>query len=304
MLEISQLQTLVAVARQGSFSKAAQELLVTQSAISQSVKKIEKKLEIALFNRLGKKVILTTEGERLYLFATNFLKNLEDTLEEIGQDKDLMRGLIRLGTLAGVGKSWLAPRMLEFASSYKDLMISTSLGFSDDLIRDFLAYRLDILILPEDSLPTVGEKILVSEERSTLVFPNTKDFPLSKDITLEELASYPTVLFEKTDPLYFGWCKQRFGRIPKKINFKYAINSHGNMLQAVQQGLGVAIVPVHVLGRSYYKDKVATLGSEFELTSHKFYIVYHPGALDLKRIKYCVDFLRETTNPLGMMLTR
>ena len=76
MIETSQLQTLVAVTKAKSFSKAAEDLHVTQSAISQSIKNLEKKLEVKLFKRSGKKVVLTTEGEKLYTLANGFIAKL------------------------------------------------------------------------------------------------------------------------------------------------------------------------------------------------------------------------------------
>ena len=90
-IETSQLQTLVAVSRAGSFSKAAEQLGVTQSAISQSIKNLEKKIDIKLFKRSGKTVVLTPEGEKLYSLATGFLDQMDETLEDIKESKDQMK---------------------------------------------------------------------------------------------------------------------------------------------------------------------------------------------------------------------
>ena len=297
MIETSQLQTLVAVSKAKSFSKAAEDLHVTQSAISQSIKNLEKKIEVKLFKRSGKRVVLTSEGEKLYQLAQSFLSQMEETLEEIQHDKNSMSGSVRIGTLTGIGKSWLAPEMLAYADEHPELTISVNLGFQEDLVRDFENYRLDFLVLPEETLPSLGEKKLIGEEKSILVFPDNKEFPLDEDLTLEELSSYPTVLFqEEGDGLYLKWCRERFGGTPKKINKKYVINSHGNMLQAVQKGLGVAVVPKHVLKRSYYKDKVNTLG-DVEVSNGKFYVVYHKDAEDLTRIKSTLERLTSSINP-------
>ena len=157
IIETSQLQTLVAVARAKSFSKAADKLNVTQSAISQSVKNLERKIQVKLFRRAGKIVILTEEGEKLFNLASDFLLQIEDTLEEIQNDKDEMSGRIRIGTLTGIGKSWLAPELLELSRKYPDLTTAITMGFQEDLVRDFKNYRLDILLLPEESLPSIGE---------------------------------------------------------------------------------------------------------------------------------------------------
>ena len=118
MLEISQLQTLVTVAKLQSFSKAADELHVTQSAISQSIKNLEKKVGVKIFKRSGKNVVLTPEGEKLYRLGASFLNQLDDTLEEICLDRDSMTGKVRIGTLTGIGKSWLAPIMLKKKKKY------------------------------------------------------------------------------------------------------------------------------------------------------------------------------------------
>lgn len=299
MIETSQLQTLVSVAKAESFSKAAEDLSVTQSAISQSIKNLEKKVDVKLFKRSGKKVVLTPEGEKLYLLAQNFLGQLDETLEDISHDKNTMSGSVRIGTLTGIGKSWLAPQMLQFASEYPELTVSLKLGFQEDLVKEFENYRLDFLILTEESLPTIGEKKILGEEKSVLVYPVDDNFSIDNNTSLEELCAYPTILFqEESDGLYMKWCRERFGRVPKKVNKKYVINSHGNMLQAVQKGLGLAVVPKHVLRRSYYKDKVNVLG-DLEVSNGKFYIVYQKDSIELKRIQATLERLLSIENPLA-----
>lgn len=300
MVEFSQLQTLVTVAKMGSFSKAAEELSVTQSAISQSIKNLEQKVGVKLFKRSGKKVVPTSEGEKLYRVGLKVLSQVSDTLREIKFDKDLMKGSVRIGTLTGLGKSWLAPIMLNFSKKYPELALSLNLGFSDELVREFEAYRLDFLILPEEHLPKAGEKVLLGEEKSTLVFPDNDKFQLDREMTLEEFSSYPTILFEEHgDHLYMKWCRELYGRTPKSINVRYAINSHGNMLQAVMNGLGVAVIPKHVLGRSYYKDKVRTLANQKDVSNGRFYLVYHHNSTELLRIKTTLDELTSQVNPFS-----
>lgn len=300
MIETSQLQTLVAVTEAKSFSRAAENLHVTQSAISQSVKNLENKIGLKLFKRSGKRVVLTHEGEKLYQLAQSFLAQMQETLSEMTNDKKTMTGTVRIGTLTGIGKSWLAPEMLAFAKEHKELSVSLNLGFQEDLVRNFENYTLDFLVIPEEVLPAVGEKVFIGEEKSVLVFPDNDEFQINNETTLEELSSYPTILFqEQGDGLYLKWFRERFGRIPKKINHKYIINSHGNMLQAVQRGLGIAVVPMHVLKRSYYKDKVNVLDS-FKVDNGRFYVVYHKDSLELTRIKMTLERLTSSQNPFGI----
>jgi DNA-binding transcriptional LysR family regulator len=292
MIETSQLQTLVTVTRAKSFSKAANDLGVTQSAISQSIKNLESKLEIKIFKRSGKNVVLTPEGERLYQFGSLFLSEMRETLDDLQSDKELMRGKVRIGTLTGIGKSWLAPEIVIYAKENPDLRLSVSMGHQEELLRDFENNMLDILILPEDELPAHGEREFFLEEKSTLVFPKDhKDFIFKSKLTLKKLEELPAILFDKDDHLFFKWCRLKFKSTPKKMNIRFIVNSHGHMLQAVYEGLGMAVVPNHVLNRSYFKDKVSTLGGDFEVPSGKLYIVYQKESENLLRIKSTIDRL-------------
>lgn len=292
MIETSQLQTLVAVSRAKSFSKAAEDLNVTQSAISQSIKNLESKLELKIFKRSGKIVVLTPEGEKLYQFASHFLNEMRDTLDEISDDKKSMRGKVRIGTLTGIGKSWLAHEIVLHAKENPDLMLSVQMGSHQELLSDFENNLIDILVLPEDDVPLHGEKEFFLEERSTLVYPKSHpEFKINQNLTLNQLESLPAVLFDHDDHLFLKWCRTKFKSIPKKLNTKFIVNSHGHMLQAVYEGLGVAVVPNHVLKRSYFKDKVETLGGEFEVPSGKLFIVYQKEMEDLPRIKNTIERL-------------
>jgi len=297
MVETSQLQTLVAVAKAQSFSRAAEELGVTQSAISQSIKNLELRVGVKLFKRSGKQVALTSEGDKLYSFAQDFLGQLDETLSDIHIDKNSMSGKVRVGTLTGVGKSWLSPKLMEFSQEHPSLTVSVSLGFQDDLIKEFENYRLDILILPEEGLPNAGEKILLDEEIMTLVYP--KEFALKKNIGIEELSELPAIFFGNEDHLFQKWCWEYFGEKPKKLNPRYIINSHGNMLQAVLMGLGIAVIPKHVLNRWYYKDKVLTLGKKADVSNGKFYLVYHKGSEELLRIRKTLELLTSFQSALN-----
>lgn len=292
MIETSQLQTLVAVTKARSFSKAADDLGVTQSAISQSIKNLESKLDIKIFKRSGKNVVLTSEGERLFLFGANFLIKMQETLEDIQNDKELMRGKVRIGTLTGIGKSWIAHEIVLYAKENPDLRLTVRMGHQEDLLNDFENNLLDILILPEEDLPHHGEREFFVEEKSTIVFPKDHpEFSLKSKLTIKDIEELPTILFDKDDYLFFKWCRTKFKALPKKLNVRFTVNSHGNILQAVHEGLGIAVVPNHVLNRSYFKDKVSTLGGEFEISSGKLYIFYQKDSEDLLRIKNTIDRL-------------
>ncbi|MFZ4714787.1 MAG: LysR family transcriptional regulator [Bacteriovoracaceae bacterium] len=291
MIETSHLQTLVAVARAKSFSKAAEDLSVTQSAISQNIKSLETKVGAQLFSRNGRTVNLTDEGEKLYTVARDFLNKMENVVSEIQEEKDSMTGKIRIGTLMGLGKSWLSQRIVEFTKLNPKVVFQTKYANSEELMDMFENHELDVIIVSEHHLPQGAEKRHIFNEYLTLLFPDSKDFPIKADIDLATLASYPVILFDEKDPLFTRWCREKFGSVPKKLNKRLVINSHGTMIKAVAEGLGMAVLPTHVFKRSSSKDKVLNLGKKFEVFNNKFYFVCHKNQLDHERYAAFVDYL-------------
>ena len=90
--------------------------------------------------------------------------------------------------------------------------------------------------------------------------------------------------------------------MPAFNNVRFVINSHGNILQAVSEGLGIAVVPNHVLLRSHLLDKVGVFCSGKEISNGNFYIVHHEEATGLKRINVTIDHLLKSKNPIGLNL--
>jgi len=298
IVETGHLQTIVAVAQSGSFSKAAEDLHVTQSAISQSIKSLETKINAKLFKRSGRKVVLTPEGENLFLFARDFLERMEETVSKIQENKNTMSGKIRIGTLSGLGKSIVAPKIVDFASKYPELKIEIRMSGAKDLKNEFEINQLDCLILPEGDVPGHSERVLIGTESINLVYPKSDDFPISEKTNLEVLAQYPVLMFEDGDPLFYTWCRKRYGKTPIRSFKRIVVNSHGNILYAVSKGLGIAVVPTHVLRRSYYKDKISSLGVDHEVSNGKIYLVYQEEAKELLRMqKLQEEFLQEMKAP-------
>jgi DNA-binding transcriptional LysR family regulator len=291
LLETSHLQTLLAVAKNGSFSKAAEELHVTQSAISQNIKSIENKLKVKLIQRTSKGVQLTEEGHKIYGLARDFINRIDSVVHSIQEEKELMKGSVRIGTLMGIGKSWLTSRLLDFTQEYPEVIFQAKYANPEELIDLFENNELDCLIISEQHLPSLGEKVHVFNEFLTLVAPKNQEFEELKELNMDILLKFPIILYDKSDALFYRWCREKLGTIPKKINRRLVINSHGAMIQAVAKGMGVAVLPSHVIKRSYYKDKVLNLGSHFEVFNQKYFYVFHSELDALKRFKVLSDFL-------------
>lgn len=300
MIEASQLAVLMAVDQATSLSQAAEFLNITQSAVSQNLKNLESKVGFAVVTRQGKKVVLTPSGRKLAKLSKNYSKKFDDLIGELQQEKQRIIGSVAMGTMYGIGKSWIAQRMIEFSANFPDLGVKLTMDFADKLITAFEQRELDCLVLPETLVPAHCESKVLHNEFSTLVFPDSSKFKIDSNTDLKELTELPLIFFEERDPLFFQWCRQRYGSVPRNIQPRIVVNAFGQILQAVHDGLGVAVIPTHVFKRSYFKDKVKTLGKEMDIQSNAFHYIYHSEDKESLKIDTLYQFLQQEVSRLDL----
>lgn len=296
MLESSMLQVLIALSQNENISKAAEELNVTQSAVSQTLKNLENKLGFPVITRQGKSVNLTDRGLRLAKVAKQYVRRIEETIEQIHLENHEIKGKLHVGSLYGLGKTWLSSRMLDFLATYPELEVRLSMDFPETIIKKFEQHDIDCLIMPDHLVPAFADKLELHSEYTTLVF--SEKFNISKDTELKDILSLPIIFYENNDPNFYRWCREKFGVVPRNIKPRLVVNSFGQMLQAVNEGLGVAVVPTHVLKRSQIKSKLKTVGKEFEVFSNKVSFAFHADEAGSYKIKELYKFLLEAVKDL------
>ncbi len=298
IIESSMLQVLIALSHNENISKAAEELNVTQSAVSQALKNLEARVGFPVVARTGKSVSLTENGQRLAKVAKQYFKRIEETIEQIHLENHEIKGRLHVGSLYGLGKTWLSSRMLDFLGSYPELEVRLSMDFPETIIKKFEQHEIDCLIMPEHLVPAFAEKRDLHSEYTTVVFPNSDKFPITSKTDLKDLLGYPIIFYENNDPNFYRWCREKFGVVPRNVKPRLVVNSFGQMLQAVNEGLGIAVVPTHVLKRSHFKSKVKTVGKDFEVFSNKVSFAFHPDEAQSYKINELYKFLLEVAKDL------
>ena len=295
MIESSMLQVLIALSNNENISRAAQELNVTQSAVSQALKNLEAKVGFPVITRQGKSVTLTENGIRLAKVAKQYFKRIDETIEQIHLENHDIKGKLHVGSLYGLGKTWLSSRMLDFLSSYPELEVKLSMDFPENIVKKFEQHEIDCLIMPEHLVPAFAEKRDLHAEHTTLVF--SEKFDINKNTELKDILSHPVIFYENNDPNFYRWCREKFGVVPRNLKPRLVVNSFGQMLQAANEGLGIAVVPTHVLKRSHL-SKLKTVGKEFEVFSNKVSFAFHADEAQSYKINELYKFLLEVTKDL------
>src|SRR2546422_118396 len=196
-LRLARLETLAAVARHGSFSRAARELHLSQPAVSMQVRQLELALGLPLLERVGKRAFPTKAGELLLAHAGRALRELETGLEVVQQLRGIVAGRIRLGTSASFSIYLLPPALRRFRSRYPRTELTVVTGNAPEIARAVVGRELDVGIV---SLPVRERELAVSpfyRDEVVAIAPPDRRWRRGRRAAARDLVSAPLILFER-----------------------------------------------------------------------------------------------------------
>lgn len=188
-----QLRAFHHVAVHGGFSRAAEELCLTQPAVSDQVRKLEDEYDVLLFNRHKKRVIPTEAGERLLEITRRLFDNEKQALELLSEARALRAGTLRI---VADSAHHLLQIMAEFRMRYPGVSISLQAGNSDTVIESLHSYEADMGVLGE--LPANRDYETLRLNSTSIVAFAARDFQVSSrnTLTFAQLARLPLVMRE------------------------------------------------------------------------------------------------------------
>lgn len=232
------------VAVNASFSLAAKKLYISQSAVSQNIKKLEKELQTKLFNRQAKQIKLTETGQILFDHiepAFNLIENGEKGIQAI---QALSKGEIHLGVNDTIAKDFLLPYLNQFHRLYPEIQIQITNRTSSTCSKLLKQHKVDLIIsnLPNQSLTNQLEVNIISQFNDIFIANQNFSKLKHKIIELNELPNYPLLLLEKkTTTRKF---LDEFFRIKDiEIEAKIELGSVDLLIEMAKIGLGIAFVP-------------------------------------------------------------
>ncbi len=196
-LQLAHLETLGAVARHGSFSRAARELHLTQPAVSMRVRQLERALGLPLLERVGKRAFPTKAGEVLLAHAGRALRELENGVQLVQQLRGIVAGRLRLGTSASFSIYLLPPALRRFRSRYPRTELTVVTGNAPEIARAVVQNDLDVGIV---SLPVRERELAVSlfnRHELVAIAPPDRRWRRGQRVKPAELAREPLILFEQ-----------------------------------------------------------------------------------------------------------
>lgn len=240
----AQLRAFHQVATEGSFTKAAAALRVTQPTISAQVKALEDSYGIRLFDRRGRGVALTDLGENLLQITRRLFDLEEQAAELLSANRALEGGHLKIGIDSPMH---VTPILTEFVKRYPGITIGLSTGNSDKVLHDLLDYRTDIAVVARLQIDDRLVSIVLREDR--LVVFMRKDHPLAtrQSIGLKEIGDERLILRESGSVTrqIFEEALDRAEIYPHTV---MEMDSREAVREAVAAGLGIGVVSSAEIG--------------------------------------------------------
>lgn len=203
---LSRLRALDAVCSLGGFTPAADELLLTQSAVSNQIRLLEDEVGTLLVERIGKSVKPTVEGEKLIAATRRIFRDLDDTFQQIAEVRGVVSGEIVIAA-GGTVNTYLLPGLLtEISEKFPDLGIRILTGNTEDLVAQVLNMSVDILIAtPPISHSKLAQQHFYNDKFVCIMPADETDIPdqirprdlLDKRLILYEKAGYSRIWQDK-----------------------------------------------------------------------------------------------------------
>jgi len=289
---LNALRCFESAARHQSYSQAAQELFVSQAAVSQQMRQLEEVLEVKLFVRSGRTMLLTQSGEKLYQSTHQALKVLINGLNSIQTEG--LAGDLTITSTQSFCSLWIMPRLYRFAQLYPDINIRM---MGSNQVEDLQAKHIDIAIRF-----STKDRLKINSQLCYELFGEDEVYPVCAPNLLEHVKLEQPKDLMKCNLFSFAnekivtwheWFKHAgVDEIEPHIK-KTEVTSSDMALSAVLSGHGVTL-SASAFFRSYIESQQLVIPFKImHPVKWQQYIVYDPNSAKLKRIKVFADWVKD-----------
>ena len=286
-MDWDKLRVFHAVAEAGSFTHAGDTLNLSQSAVSRQISALEEALQVPLFHRHARGLILTEQGESLNRTVREVFAKLAMTEALLTESKEKPTGRLKVTTTTGFGSLWLAPRLQGFLAAYPDITMSLLLDDSD---LDLAMREADVAIrMHPPKQPELVQRHLMSIQYLVCATP---EYLKAHGVPqrAEELDEHKLILFGEyhapvPDMNWLAEVSRRSGQPRRPV---LEVNSIHAMHLAIRTGLGIGVLP-DFLGPEL--DGLVKLLPDLKGPKVEAYFVYPEELRTSKRVAVFRDFL-------------
>jgi len=309
MLNFNQLRVFYYAAKNLNFTAAANDLFITQPAITAQVKSFEEFCNLKLFKKRGRRIYLTHEGSSLFEYAERIFKYEKEIENVIDDMRELKRGVLSLGTTKAYARYFMPLMITTFRQNYPKIKIQLNEGSSLDMIHSLLDFKIEVAVIAKAEDNPEINFMPFSQEEMAVIVPRKHPFTKRKSIPFGDLAEERFIMKEKgsgtrklVEALF-----QKEGCTPDIL---METSNTEFIKQLVQRGEGVSFVVREAVAAELKEKKLA----EVPLTGPKVYLDVSIACLKNQTLSAPANAFVETLRRLksedmhpmgiGMLMTR
>lgn len=269
---LRQLKVFEAVARHRSFSRAAEELHLTQPAVSTQVRKLQEHAGLPLFEQLGKRIHLTPAGTQMLESSREIIQKFQEAEEAMAQYKGVSGGRLNVSVISA--GDYFFPRLLvQFAQRHAGVTFNFVVCNRVELLEQLKDNLTDLAVMarPPEDLDTVAEPFAPHP----YVIVAAPDHPLAKArrIPAARIAREPLIAREQGSDTHNSMV-EAFGPHVPDLNVAMEIRSTETIKQAVMAGMGVSFLSAHTIARERAAGSLAVLDVQGFPLMLNWYVVH------------------------------
>lgn len=271
---INEFLLFIALAQEGSFTKAAAKLGMSQSALSHAIKALEERIKLRLFNRTTRSVSLSDAGERLLTIIEPRFTEIEDELQLLKEDYHKAAGNIRLSSSDYATQYIIWPVVKQFAKEYPDIKVEINV---ENKLTDIVAERYDAGVRFGDQVAKDMIAVRISPDIRFLIvctpaYLEGKSEPLIPDDLLKHQCI--NMRLNSNGGMY-AWEFERDGKNSKlRVNGQFAFNSPNQVLDATLDNFGFAYLPDTMVNKYLEAGQLVSVLKEWSPLTPGLHLYY------------------------------
>ncbi|MFJ2363330.1 LysR family transcriptional regulator [Pseudomonas sp. NPDC087697] len=282
----------VAVAREGSFTRAAAQLGVSQSALSHTIRALEARLGLRLLTRTTRSVSPTEVGERLLLTLGPRFEEIESEIAALSEFRDKPVGTIRITAAEHAVNTVLWPKLSKILPEYPDIKVEITIDYG---LADIVAQRFDVGVRLGDQVAKdmIAARI-APDLRMTVVAAPAYFARSAPPMTLQDLANHDCINLRL--PTYGGLMAWEFIKdgheVKARVEGQLVFNSSSQILRAALAGFGVAYIPEDLVLEHLAEGRLIQVLEEWCPTFPGYHLYYPSRRQSSRALAVLVEALR------------
>jgi DNA-binding transcriptional LysR family regulator len=286
-LTLRQLQCFSAVAQNLSFTRAADQLHLTQPAVSMQVRQLEQQTGIALTEQIGKQIYLTEAGEEVFRYARSILQQVDEMDDVLNKIKGLSGGHLRIAAISSA--NYFAPRLLGvFHHRFPDVTVSMDVTRQERVLGQVADNEVDMAIMGQPPVDMKVDAIPFMENPLVIIAPPDHRLAKTRSISLRQMEK-ETFLVREPGSGTRGAMMRFFKSNKIKLTTGMEMGSLEGIKQGVQAGLGLGVVPMGAIEIELKLNKLAILNVKGMPIKRHWHVVINKG----KRLSAAADAFRQ-----------